>query len=199
MRVFIFCLLSSLVLGLSLGTLQAQEAGRVRFSIAPERTQYLDRVVQSYGLDLEIYLSDYVSMSYRFAFGRTRDNGLYAHIPMGTWFAAYPFTIYVNTTDDFYLYATLISVALPESLNFHIPLNDNFHLSPYIAPLGMYYEEVDPNLPASFDAGFSLGLRLNVFNQMQTAALAPYVGLRRLYKRDAEFGLLAGFTLGLVL
>jgi hypothetical protein len=175
----------------------AQEEGNFNLSLIGDYTQFQDRGIQSYGLYAEYYLNESVSLGYHFSMGANSYRQFSSHISMGSWLAAYPFSIFINTADEFYLYLAVLAIVIPESINFHIRPSDNFLISPYIAPLGMYYEAKDDfDINNRFQAGYSAGIRLNIFGG--NVSLAPYGGIRSLYRRNAEFGFVGGASLGVV-
>lgn len=183
------CMLAGLM-----NSLQAQEAGKVRFAIAGERIQYTDKNIHSIGLDFEIFVSDHLSMSYRFALGGNSNRELFAHIPVGAWLASYPLTVYGNTLDEITIAASIILLLIPESLNTHFFISDNIRLSPFVAPLGMFYENTETRPTPPLRPGFSTGLRTYFFKD--NLSFVPYLGARSLYSRGSKWGLLAGFTFG---
>lgn len=172
---------------------KAQEQGNFRVLLSGQHTQFSDRFIRDFGFGAEYYVSDEWSIGYHFSFGANTDREFFAHIPTGTWFASYPFRIFANFGDDFWLYATVLSVLLPESINFHIRPSDSFHISPFIAPLGMYYEETQENPNPNFKIGLSTGVRLNIFKD--NFSIAPYGGVRGLYEDMSKLGVFGGLNL----
>lgn len=179
------------------GSLRAQEAGKVRFSLAGERIQYTDRNIQSLGLDFEIFVSDHLSMSYRFALGGNSDGELFAHIPVGAWLASYPLTAYGGSLDEITVAASVILLLIPESFNTHFFISDNVRVSPFVAPLGMFYENTAERRSPPLRPGFSTGLRTYFFKN--NLSFVPYLGARSLYSRGSTWGIFAGFTFGIAL
>jgi hypothetical protein len=175
---------------------QNPEAGNVRLSILTERIQYpsTGRFTQSFGLQLEWFVSDLISLNYNFDGGFNIDRKFYFHMPLGTWFASYPFSTYANTGQNFWLYASVISLVIPEGINFNIRPSETMMISPYIAPLGVYYERRIENDNRSFEAGFSGGLKFSV--SKENLFFAPYAGMRSLYKRGSTWGIVGGVNLG---
>jgi hypothetical protein len=172
----------------------AQAESYSRLSFTAERMQYSDRLVHAGGLVFEYYISDWFSISYPLDFGVNSQNRFYMRFPTGVWLATYPFTTYANTGQNFWLYASIVAVVLPESLHWHIRASENFHISPFAAPLGMYYEKtINDNSPA-LEAGFTGGLRFDVFRN--NLAFSPYLAGRSLYRRGSGWGLVGGFTFG---
>lgn len=190
-----FLLLGLLVCNFHLAI--GQEAGIFRLSLAGEHIRFSDRSITSLGLDLDVFVSDHLSLSYRYAIGINSREEFYAHIPLGAWLASFPLTAYSRTNSDILIAASIFLLLIPESINAHIWLGDNFRLSPFIAPLGMFYENITDRPNPPFQAGFSGGIRAYFFNK--DLSLMPYLGVRSLYTRGASWGLLAGASLGIKL
>ncbi|GAB4403165.1 MAG: hypothetical protein OHK0053_27720 [Microscillaceae bacterium] len=174
---------------------QGQEEGNFRLAFAPERGQYTDRAITSFGIEMEYFWSDNFSMAYRFALGRNSDEVVFAQIPTGTWLASYPFTAYFDTNNEGLLYAALLALVIPESFNIHFWVGEKLRLSPYLSPLGMYYEGARPERRSPFRAGYSTGLRVYIitgdFN------LCPYLGIRSLYQQGDGLGIVGGISMGI--
>ncbi|NJL13797.1 MAG: hypothetical protein HC913_12880 [Microscillaceae bacterium] len=58
---------------LLISEVRGQEEGNFRLAFAPERVQYTDRAITSFGIEMEYFWSDNFSMAYRFALGRNSD------------------------------------------------------------------------------------------------------------------------------
>ncbi len=189
-----------LLFGLLFCSLQlaiGQEAGIFRLSLAGEHVRFSDRSITSLGLDLDVFVSDNLSLSYRYAIGINSRDEFYAHIPVGAWLASFPLTAYSQTSSDILIAASIFCLLIPESINAHIWLGDNVRLSPFVAPLGMFYENITDRPNPPFQAGFSGGLKAYFFTKK--FSLMPYLGVRSLYARGSSWGLLAGASLGIKL
>jgi hypothetical protein len=173
----------------------AQEQGNVRFSLMTERLIYDNRTIQNYGLAVDWFVADWCSLQYSFAIGNTSKRKFYANVPLGAWISGVPLRGFVSTWDDSYLFLLFLTMLLPEGANFHIPVNEQFKISPFVYPLGMYYEESAENNNGRFIGGLSTGLRFNVFKD--NFSFSPYAGVRTLYQRDSGWGLLVGLSVGI--
>jgi len=172
----------------------AQRQGNVRLSFIGERMQYENRIVQSYGLYAEIYISDWWSLGYHFSFGSVlNENRAYGHFTLGARAAAYPFRIFIDTEEELFLYLAILAIALPESANFHIRASENFHISPFIAPLGVDYYKTEDDRD-NYQASFAAGLRFNIF--YDNISIAPFAGVRKIY-RERDWAIIGGAMIGI--
>lgn len=130
----IFLIVCLLILGPSLF---AQDW--VDISLGGERIQFSDRNIQSYGINFDIYLSENISLSYRLALGQNSSREFYSQIPFGTWLTTNIFL------DQFYEYEGLLALTLilPEAIFFNFPASRILDVGFFVAPLGMFYEELE--------------------------------------------------------
>ncbi|TAE00029.1 MAG: hypothetical protein EAZ97_07080 [Bacteroidetes bacterium] len=171
----------------------AQSEGNFRLSLAAQRVQYQGLTAQSFGLNAEYYVNDWVSLGYYLGLGFSSNGNFHAHFPMGVYAAAYPFRLYLIDRSQVWAFAALLAVILPETINIHFRASQNFHISPFISPLGIDYWRIDDY--GQYPATFSTGLRLNVFKEKKYS-LAPYAGFKANYK-DWNWGLMAGAMVGI--
>lgn len=188
----------------------AQEQGNFKLSASANRavfptrsysnsgnpTTVPARTFQGYGLALEYYVGDFVSLSYALEFGNTSQGANYMRYPVGPLLAMYPFLNALNGSDALYL-AVLLAIT-PEGIHLHLPIQENkFYIAPYISPLGIFREKL-PNQPATPSLGFSVGSKFEVFSKNFT--FSPYVGVRTLYRSmSGGWGVEGGLHIGLLL
>lgn len=163
----------------------------VDVSLGGERIQFSDRNIQSYGLTFDVYLSDNISLSYRLALGANSSRAFYSQLPMGVWLAANVFE------DQFFDLEGILAltIILPEAIYFNFPASRLLDVGFFVAPLGMFYEDLDRLDNPSFRPGFSTGVRLNIIKD--NYVISPYIGGRALYSSTAQWGLLVGASIGL--
>ncbi len=191
------------------GILKKKEVGdgsSFRINAIAEQWQSNQFQSRSFGLELEVYINENISISSQFDIGSLGNNrGRYGHIPLGFWLAGYPFNWANNNTtagnsDNGYLYLAVILAIIPETITFHIPLaNDKIALSPYLTPIGMHYLGTvnSNNSYDQFLLGFTGGIKANIFFGAEKEwAITPHIAWRALYKKDTPQGFLAGFKIG---
>lgn len=188
------------------GILKKKEIGdgsSFRLNLIAEQWQTDQFQARSFGLELELYVSNNVSIASQFDIGSlTNNKGRYGHIPLGVWLAGYPLS-WVNVANPnnngLYYLAFLLAI-LPETVNFHIPLaNDKITISPYLTPIGMHYlGTVNANTTyEQFLLGFTGGVKVNIFFGKELEwAITPHIAWRGLYKQNTPNGFLGGFKIG---
>ena len=156
------------------------------------------RTLQGYGLALEYYIGDYVSLSYCLEFGNTTQGARYMRYPLGPQLAVIPFLSSVNYGGSDALYLAMLLAILPEGIHLHMPIQEgSFYISPYISPFGIFREKLPNQLPTP-SLGFSTGAKIEVFSK--NFAIAPYAGVRTLYRsRSGGWGIEAGLHIGLLI
>lgn len=188
-----------------------QEQGNFRLSAATSRASFTNktytlnglpypvagRTLQSYGVALEYYVGDYVSLAYSLEFGNTSLGARYMRYPFGIQAAAVPFISALNFGGD-WIYAALLLAITPESVVFHFPVQENkFYIAPYISPLGIYREKL-PNQDPTPSVGFAIGSKVDIFSGR--FAISPYLGTRTLYRaRSGSWGIEGGIHVGLLI
>lgn len=168
-----------------------------RLMIVPEFSNLHSRESIGLGINAEVFVHENFSLNYRFAFTPT-GGGTFFHFNsgwVGSWnLASIAIDAITEEDDDTDLesslfVAALVLFALPEGVSFHIPVNENATLSPFINPLGM--EIID-------DTGymtFELGLKLtSIFNE--NFCVSPYFSYKTLYYNNRS-GFAAGFAIGI--
>lgn len=205
-KLFLFCLL---IFSLPAW---AQEQGMFKISATANRTsfsnkRYVDpqsgaytlpgRVVQGYGVALEFFVGDFVSLSWCLEFGNTNQGANYMRYPAGI--QALPFLINnINVGSSSWVYTTLLLAITPEGIHLHLPIQEQkLYIAPYISPLGIYREK-KANLPPSPALGLSIGTKFEVYSKNFT--FSPYAGVRTLYNtRSGGWGIEGGLHVGMVL
>jgi hypothetical protein len=180
-------------------TIQAQNGefgGRLSLVYEQVRNFKQNNVYQSGGLQGEVFLGEgFFSLGYGMSFGKDSQNGFVFHMPLGVYLASYPISWYSYNryNNDWYLWAALLLIILPESANFHFKLSNEFVISPYIAPAGIdYWKSYD-----GFDVWsptFAAGIRLNVLKN--NLNLSPFAGVKIHYDspnwNQIQFGVMIG-------
>jgi hypothetical protein len=171
----------------------------VRMSLVYEQIRYFrtNTNYQSGGLQFEVFLGDegIASLGYSFSLGKHSQNGLITHFPLGVYLSSYPLSMWRysgGVNSEWYIWTAIICFILPESVNLHFKLSDEFILSPYFAPAGIdywhdYVDHLEPTLSA--------GIRLNVIKDNKWS-LSPFAGVKTYYSRpnwsQVQFGLMVG-------
>jgi hypothetical protein len=177
---------------------QNEEDG-VRLSLVYEQIRNFKKaeVYQSGGLYGEIFVGEgWCSLGYNVSFGSQTQNGFTLHLPLGWYAAQYPLRAANTSGDNWWIWGTLICLILPETVNLHFKLSDNFYFSPYIAPAGvdMWYEYGD----ARWESTLGAGIRLNVLKDSKWS-LSPFVGVKTHYSNinwsQVQFGTMIGVGL----
>jgi hypothetical protein len=153
-------------------------------------------VYQSGGLNGEIFITEegWCSLGYNVSFGKHTKNDFVLHLPLGWYIAQYPLRAINTSNDSWWIWGTLLCLVLPESVNFHIKLSDNFYISPYIAPAGidMWHEYGDTR----WEPTFAAGIRLNVLKDKWN--LSPFLGVKTHYSginwNQVQFGTMIGLA-----
>ncbi|TAE66620.1 MAG: hypothetical protein EAZ85_15790 [Bacteroidetes bacterium] len=184
------------------GILKKKEVGdgsSFRLNVLAEVWQTTQFQAQSFGLELEVYANENISIAWQCDIGSLgRGKGRYGHIPLGLWLAGYPLGWANNgvaaNNNQGYLYLAILLAVIPETINFHIPLASNkIAISPYITPIGMHYLATTD----SYTLGFTGGVKANIFIGKELEwAITPHIGWRALYKQDTPKGFLGGIKIG---
>jgi hypothetical protein len=147
------------------------------------------------GLNVEVFLGEagLVSLGYPMYVGNDPFNQLAPrwHLPLGMFLSYYPFASYTMTGNDFWLYAMAFCFILPETVSLNFKLNDNFYISPYIAPAGVDFLKDDYGWDVY--PTYGAGIRLHVVKDRLN--LSPFVGGTGYYTEKGfqlKFGLMIG-------
>ncbi|TAF64087.1 MAG: hypothetical protein EAZ55_12240 [Cytophagales bacterium] len=170
--------------------------GQIKLNGIGEITRYDNIAKQTYGLQLEIYPAEWISLGYQFSLGQSSENdifGNYGHMTMGVYGASFPFRTYINTEEDFFLYVAVLAALLPESITFHIPITSSFYISPYAAPFGIEYMRLDGE--DYYKGSFTGGVRLNIY--YNGINFMPYMGARTTYD-NPNWGIMLGASIGVI-
>ncbi len=189
----------------------AQEQGLLKLSVSANRAsfgakRYTDdagaaytlpgRTVQGYGLNLEYFVGDYVSLAWSVEFGNTSQGANYMRYPAGIQMLPYLINN-LNATSD-WSYTALLLAILPEGVYWHLPIKEGkMYITPYISPFNIFREK-KANLPPTPALGLSTGCRAELYAQKFT--FAPYFGARTNYSvKSGGWGFEAGLHVGLLI
>lgn len=152
--------------------------------------------LQSGGLQTEFFLGDggWCSLGYSMSFGTHTRNNFTFHMPLGIYLAQYPLQAVGTRSGDWWLWGTLLCLIIPESVNFHIKLSNEFYVSPYIAPAGIDFWR-DASDFSVWEPTFAAGIRLNVIKD-EKWSLSPFLGVKTHYSKmnwsEIQFGTMIG-------
>jgi hypothetical protein len=157
--------------------------------------------VDMLGINLEIFLTDNLSINYSASFGNNK-HGLFYHTTGGLVSGLY---LLINSPDalngsnendesssGFIYGSSVFLMILPEGINYYIPLSQYITLGAYCNPFGYDY----------FDTGNSLtsavGVKL-VYHLSEHLILVPQMGINIIYAHEnpavLNLGLSVGFKL----
>jgi len=135
--------------------------------------------VNMFALDVELFVSNELSLNYNFSLG-ILNSKVYIHS-----YAGLPAALYLmlsnignentaNSSSDILNYISFLLIFVPEGISYHFPMDNKMSLVPYINPLG--YEFLgDVN---SFSS--SIGMKMKI-NPISDLFIVPYVGIKYLY------------------
>jgi hypothetical protein len=155
--------------------------------------------VDMYGLNMEIFITDNLSLNYSFAVGN-RNNFSYYHSPAGL---IGGISVFLNVTDQNdqssddeesstsmkYGGAVLVML-LPEGINYYFPLSQYVTIGAYCNPLGYdFFRDND----ASFSS--SLGLKF-MYHLNEHFILVPQIGMSFFYTNHDPTVFNLGLSIG---
>jgi hypothetical protein len=150
---------------------------------------------QTGGVQLEFYVVEegWCSIGYQLALGKNAQNNFMLHLPLGWYLAQYPLQFSGTSHDNWWIWAAIICLALPENINFHFKLSDNFYVSPYFAPAGIdFWQDAGYN---TWQPTIAAGIRLNVLKDSKWS-LSPFLGVKTHYNtmnwNQVQFGTMIG-------
>jgi len=162
--------------------------GRLHFEDNPD--------INTYGVDMQYFLTDYISLNSNFNFGKG-----FFHMPILTYIFADVIMSDFSDVDEYDWYSLIF---FTEGVSFHLNINDNFTISPYINPLGLEYIYFPQGSDAykfestnNMSIAFTSGIRFNAVLD-DYIMLSPYVEYKKLWFSDVSgyaIGMTAGFCL----
>ena len=156
-----------------------------------------------YGLDFEVMASDRIGLHYSVLFGAG-----YFHMPIGPMAGVVTgglvMTLGVNAADDIDDLGAalgiggvvfLLTAAIPESVHFHIPINKEITLVPYVSPLQLEFVRATRGEDTFMGGG--LGCRVNILKNNSKAGvrISPNVEYKIHYADNLHPGLSGGLTM----
>jgi hypothetical protein len=180
------------------------EGGDWRMAITGENWQILRTNVYSLGFDVEYFASRNISFSSQFNIGFIQNEpSFYVHISTGAWLASYPLRLMSNNlyqSNDYLAFVAIFLMIIPETINFHIPVQDKVVIKPYLSPLGTYYFASNSSstmIPfEGFTGGFTAGAKVDLM--IGNLSFSPHFAWRKLYNHNIS-GVVVGFRLGVIL
>ncbi len=146
-----------------------------------------------YGVQMTFPIGERLGLNYKILFGHNTERDFFMHSTMGSYVSVLLLTTNGNVNNIAYL--TILLCMIPEGVSFHIPLNPNFRLTPFINPLGIdYWHDKYSGIDyakGSFDIGIKPTLVL--FDKL---TVAPSLGYKILYSKTHEKGIEFGISIG---
>ncbi len=147
----------------------------------------------AYGLDLQYFVSDHVSLNYNLKFGER-----YVHLPAGAPVAVVALVMAVASANDgsggLFVAGGLLAALLPEGVSFHANVNQNVVISPYINPLGFeWIKNANAGGRDTWLTG-SAGTKVNFL--LGDFVIAPYGEYKMLYGNYDNPGIGVGVSAG---
>lgn len=170
----------------------------------------------NFGVNLDAYLSDGVSLSWQLNLGiPLLDKGGYMYfksypgfyfaplwgLSLGQWLSGCDgCDAPIESMIGGVIIGTVVAIAIPESLNFHFDMTDYTKLALYVTPLtfefhrnfGGPYNNDDADLIKIPQGSYEFGLKLHMFDPNNTKRNTIYLGVRNSYNLP-NWGIVAGF------
>ncbi len=177
------------------------EQGDFVLSATAAETNYNDFALKtSYGLDMQYFVDDNVSLNYSFRLGER-----YAHVPAAAPASAIMLFIAFTTANNgdtevenkltgWGIISGIALALVPEGVSFHLRVNDHLAVSPYINPLGLEWIREEGVGGRDTWLGGSAGAKGNLI--LGDFVVAPYGEYKKLYGRKGNWGTGAGIAIG---
>ena len=156
---------------------------------------------ESYGIDADYYITDWLSIQYRYSLIVNVNRKVGFGAPMGFYGAIVSFSniVFQNGTETFWLLAGIVSILVPDGIALHFPLErekNQVSFGPFVNVLSTEYNLLDRKEVKGFG---SVGLRLDIPFREQFI-FSPYVGSGLLYGENyqSNWGGTAGISGGVV-
>jgi hypothetical protein len=175
--------LITLLLIISALGLSAQNEGTFRVGFVGQVNNYKAKVFNSYGLNLQYFVTEEISLDYKLTFGYNGDDEFNMHLSAPALGSAY-----LGSPELLFLAA-----CIPEGISYHFYPTEMFELAPYVAPLGceINYDSEVP-LSMSGEMGLQLYLKPNEY-----FFISPNYGIGMLYSNGeivSHYGIALGVT-----
>lgn len=147
-----------------------------------------------YGIHASYYLSERWSLEYSLAYTQVPFEPNYVKIYGGGILAGYGFLQAVNTvnvTNQGWWTLSLLSLVVPEGVSYHIPVNDQLIVSPY---LNLLTVDIGENY---WRMSNTLGVRLNMVLG-EKLNIAPYGFVMAQYRGNSVGGSVGGYGAGVL-
>lgn len=145
----------------------SQEKGDFRMGMYAQANSLQDRETPMFGISGEYFLSNKLSMNYKYGLGLNNQGAITAHINPSI------LSIFFIQSGD----ALLFSFMIPEGISYHIYPKENLEVAPFINPLGSEINMYDsPTVVLSCSFGVSLHIK-----PIKDFSISPNIGAMIIY------------------
>lgn len=181
MKIFLQVVFGILLMLIShLGLAQGGNDTRISLYYEQVRSFRQSQPIQTGGIQAEFALGNegLCTVGYNLAFGHHAQYGFLMHMPIGWYLAQYPMQFMGTGQDNWWIWGVILCIILPESVNLHFKVADNFYISPYLAPTGIdFWQYGGIN---QWEPTLAMGIRLHVIKDDKWS-LSPFLGIKTHY------------------
>jgi hypothetical protein len=161
----------------------AQTKGDVRIGAYGHVASFGSKMIPQYGLNGELFITDNLSLVYKYAIGKNVNGDLTGHINPA---------LFLLAVTASYPAAALGTLLISEGISYHIAINESIEVAPYISPLGAELN-LYPEYPIVLSCAVGVNLFIKNATPFENISFAPYGGAVIIY-RDGNVMPVVGFS-----